>query len=91
MGIQSPTDGGKVQCNEIHANQGNEIQLDFSSLKAHRTGHADNSCSVSGFTNTSNNSKPLILNQWKSVNQAQTLQFSVIFVGTKVEEQRGII
>ncbi|RXH82044.1 hypothetical protein DVH24_036385 [Malus domestica] len=36
MGIQGPTVGRKVQCNEIHGNQRNEIQLD-SSLKAHHT------------------------------------------------------
>ncbi|XP_048431727.1 uncharacterized protein LOC103960177 isoform X2 [Pyrus x bretschneideri] len=66
MGIQSPTVGGKVQCNEIHPNS--------PSLKSHHAELADNSCSVSGFENTGNNSTPMILNQWKSVNQAQPLK-----------------
>ncbi|KAM1467988.1 hypothetical protein ACFX13_033864 [Malus domestica] len=66
MGIQGPTVGGKVQCNEIHPNS--------SSLKSHHAGLADNSCSVSGFKNTGSNSTPMILNQWKSVNQAQPLK-----------------
>ncbi|KAM1353470.1 hypothetical protein ACFX2H_032954 [Malus domestica] len=66
MGIQGPTVGGKVQCNEIHPNS--------SSLKSHHAELADNSCTVSGFKNTGSNSTPMILNQWKSVNQAQPLK-----------------
>ncbi|XP_020421487.1 uncharacterized protein LOC18773270 [Prunus persica] len=65
------TFGGKIQSSEFHQNRRNEIQLDSYSLKTHA---ADNSCSVSGFKNIGSNSTPLILNQWKSVNRAQSLE-----------------
>ncbi|KAH0995079.1 hypothetical protein GBA52_018943 [Prunus armeniaca] len=65
------TFGGKIQSSEFHQNRRNEIQLDSYSLKTHA---ADNSCSVFGFKNIGSNSTPLILNQWKSVNQTQSLE-----------------